>query len=48
MSYLMEINDNDDAVFLKTGHKKKKILNKKKYKRLRKMKKNSKHINRNN
>ena len=52
MGYIMEFNEpadviDDDAtpLFYKHGHKKHKQLNKKKYKNIQKMKKNSKRRN---
>lgn len=46
MGYLMEADNNDNVFFYKHRHKNKKILNKKKYKRIQKIKKNSKRKNR--
>lgn len=42
MGYIL----NEDDTFTKVGHKKNKLKNKQKYKRIRKMKKNSKRKNR--
>ena len=42
MGYIL----NEDDTFTKVGHKKNKIKNKQKYKRIQKMKKNSKRKNR--
>lgn len=46
MGYIMNEDVNENIMFNKEGHKSKKKLNKKKFKRIMKIKKNSKRINR--
>ena len=45
MGYLMEVDENDNARFLKHGHKRLKKIDIKKYKRISNMKKKSKSKN---
>lgn len=45
MGYLMDVDDHDNVTFIKHGHKKCKIIDKKKYKRINKIKKKSKSKN---
>ncbi len=46
MGYICQMDDNDNAQFIKVDHKQNKCKNKKCYKKLQKLKKKSKRINR--